>query len=202
VSNFDLLHPALQHHIVNSLGWRELRPFQDAVIPRLLAGDHQIVLAPTAGGKTEAADSGETFKPLSAELRQRNRDILGIRPDEFVWINLAARAGQAELGALLLRFAARKKVQPNLRLIIQAGGPITELVARYPEALGPAVLAGLMDIPFELTAEKRCAMYSMADVYVAARRDGDGPFEIEARLCELLVASSMPMMIAMGGVGN
>jgi ATP-dependent helicase Lhr and Lhr-like helicase len=52
VSNFDSLHPALQHHIVNSLGWRELRPFQDEVIPRLLAGEHQIVLAPTAGGKT------------------------------------------------------------------------------------------------------------------------------------------------------
>ena len=61
MTHFDLLHPALQHHIVNSLGWRELRPFQDAVIPRLLAGEHQIVLAPTAGGKTEAA----TFPVLS-----------------------------------------------------------------------------------------------------------------------------------------
>jgi len=55
VSNFDRLHPALQHHIVNSLGWRELRPFQEAVIPRILDGKHLIVLAPTAGGKTEAA---------------------------------------------------------------------------------------------------------------------------------------------------
>ncbi len=55
MSNFDLLHPALQHHIVNSLGWRELRPFQEAVIPPLLEGRHMIVLAPTAGGKTEAA---------------------------------------------------------------------------------------------------------------------------------------------------
>jgi hypothetical protein len=118
------------------------------------------------GGKTEAADAGETFKPLSAELRQRNRDILGIRPDEFVWINLAVRAREPELEALLLRFAARKKVQPNLRLIIQAGGPITELVARYPNALGPAVLAGLMDVPFELTPEKRCALYAVADLYV------------------------------------
>ena len=52
---FDELHPALQHHIVNSLGWRELRPFQERVIPAVLAGDHVIVLAPTAGGKTEAA---------------------------------------------------------------------------------------------------------------------------------------------------
>ena len=55
MSNFDQLHPALQHHIVNSLGWRELRPFQEAVIPRLLAGHHLIIVAPTAGGKTEAA---------------------------------------------------------------------------------------------------------------------------------------------------
>jgi len=55
VSNFDLLHPALQHQMVNGLGWRELRPFQDAVIPAILQGQHLIVLAPTAGGKTEAA---------------------------------------------------------------------------------------------------------------------------------------------------
>lgn len=55
MSNFEQLHPALQHHIVNSLGWRDLRPFQDAVIPSILAGQHLIVLAPTAGGKTEAA---------------------------------------------------------------------------------------------------------------------------------------------------
>ena len=55
MSNFEQLQPALQHHIVNSLGWRELRPFQDAVIPSILAGQHLIVLAPTAGGKTEAA---------------------------------------------------------------------------------------------------------------------------------------------------
>jgi len=55
VTNFDRLHPALQHHVVNSLGWRELRPFQEAVIPQVLDGKHLIVLAPTAGGKTEAA---------------------------------------------------------------------------------------------------------------------------------------------------
>lgn len=63
MSNFDQLHPALQHHIVNSLGWRELRPFQEAVIPPLLAGRHLIILAPTAGGKTEAA-----FFPIVSQM--------------------------------------------------------------------------------------------------------------------------------------
>lgn len=52
---FDLLHPGLQHHVVNSLGWRELRPFQEEVIPVILRGNHVVVVAPTAGGKTEAA---------------------------------------------------------------------------------------------------------------------------------------------------
>ena len=52
---FELLHPGLQHHVVNSLGWRELRPFQEEVIPIVLRGEHVLVIAPTAGGKTEAA---------------------------------------------------------------------------------------------------------------------------------------------------
>jgi hypothetical protein len=144
------------------------------------------------GGKTEAEEAGETFKPLSAELRQRNRDILGIRPDEFVWMNLSARAGQPELEALLLRFAARKKVQPNLRLTIQAGGAITELVARHPGVLGRETLAGVMDIPFELNAEKRCAMYAAADLYLAAGSEESDPFAAEARLCALLVGAALP----------
>jgi ATP-dependent Lhr-like helicase len=55
VSSFDQLHPALQYHVVNSLGWASLRPTQLAAIPPVLAGDHCLLLAPTAGGKTEAA---------------------------------------------------------------------------------------------------------------------------------------------------
>ncbi len=55
MSAFDALHPALQHHIVNSLGWRTLRPLQEKAIEWIIAGKHALMLAPTAGGKTEAA---------------------------------------------------------------------------------------------------------------------------------------------------
>jgi ATP-dependent Lhr-like helicase len=49
------LDPVLLHHIVNTLGWPDLRPLQrDAVAP-LIAGEDALLLAPTAGGKTEAA---------------------------------------------------------------------------------------------------------------------------------------------------
>ncbi len=45
----------MQQAIVSRLGWRSLRPVQEASIPPLLAGHDAIVLAPTAGGKTESA---------------------------------------------------------------------------------------------------------------------------------------------------
>ena len=55
MSAFERLDPLVQHHIVNSLGWRELRPLQEASIEPVLRGDHCLLLAPTAGGETEAA---------------------------------------------------------------------------------------------------------------------------------------------------
>lgn len=63
MSAFEKLHPALQYHIVNSLGWRSLRPFQEDVIPDVLSGKHMVILAPTAGGKTEAA-----FFPVASRI--------------------------------------------------------------------------------------------------------------------------------------
>jgi ATP-dependent helicase Lhr and Lhr-like helicase len=49
------LHPVLGHHIVNTLGWRSLRSLQEQAVEPLLAGSDALLLAPTAGGKTEAA---------------------------------------------------------------------------------------------------------------------------------------------------
>ena len=54
-SPFDRLHPLLRHHIVNSLGWTRLRPLQEQSIEAVLGGAHCLLIAPTAGGKTEAA---------------------------------------------------------------------------------------------------------------------------------------------------
>lgn len=51
----DLLHPAVLHHVVNTLGWPALRPLQEQSVAPVLAGRSALLLAPTAGGKTEAA---------------------------------------------------------------------------------------------------------------------------------------------------
>lgn len=55
------LDPAIEYHVVNSLGWPGLRPLQEASVAPVRAGDDCVLLAPTAGGKTEAA----TFSLLS-----------------------------------------------------------------------------------------------------------------------------------------
>jgi ATP-dependent helicase Lhr and Lhr-like helicase len=65
-SSQELLHPLLAHHIVNSLGWRSLRPLQQKAIEPILAKQHALVIAPTAGGKTEAA----VFPVLSRMLSE------------------------------------------------------------------------------------------------------------------------------------
>ena len=65
--SLDRLHPVIVHHLVNSLGWRELRPLQEHAVSPLLDGKDALLLAPTAGGKTEAA----IFPLLTAMESQR-----------------------------------------------------------------------------------------------------------------------------------
>jgi ATP-dependent Lhr-like helicase len=89
VTPFDRLHPALKHHVVNSLGWSDLRPFQHAVIDPVLAGRHLLILAPTAGGKTEAA----FFPVLSRMLTEgwQGLSVLYVCPIKALLNNLDAR---------------------------------------------------------------------------------------------------------------
>ena len=54
-SAFARFPPRLQEAIVSRLGWSSLRPVQELASHALLDGKNAIILAPTAGGKTEAS---------------------------------------------------------------------------------------------------------------------------------------------------
>ena len=88
-SSFDRLHPALQHHIVNSLGWTSLHPLQEQAIGPVLDGDHALLLAPTAGGKTEAA----VFPLLSRMLTEGwgGLSVLYVCPIKALLNNIESR---------------------------------------------------------------------------------------------------------------
>lgn len=83
------LHPALVHHIVNTLGWRSLRPLQERAIEPVLDGHDAVLLAPTAGGKTEAA----CFPLMSAMEEQRwtGLSVLYVCPLKALLNNLLPR---------------------------------------------------------------------------------------------------------------
>jgi len=89
VTGFDALHPAVQHHIVNSLGWRSLRPLQESAVDPILRGENAILLAPTAGGKTEAA----IFPVLSRMLSEdwSGLSVLYVCPIKALLNNLEPR---------------------------------------------------------------------------------------------------------------
>lgn len=86
---FDRLSPAMRYQIVNGLGFSELRPVQEQTIEQVVDGRNCVVLAPTAGGKTEAA-----FFPLLSMMDEedwRPISVLYVSPIRALLNNQEAR---------------------------------------------------------------------------------------------------------------
>lgn len=92
MSIFPRLHPRLQEAIAHRLGWTHLRPVQEQAGEAMLSGHNAVVLAPTAGGKTEAA----IFPALSMLLHDPPQGIgaLYIAPIKALLNNQSDRLGQ------------------------------------------------------------------------------------------------------------
>ncbi len=102
VSGLNALHPVLQHHLANTLQWPGLRPLQDSAVQPVLNGVDCLLLAPTAGGKTEAA----VFPLLSRMARGgwTGTSVLYVCPLRALLNNLHPRL--AEYSAWIGRSAA------------------------------------------------------------------------------------------------
>jgi ATP-dependent Lhr-like helicase len=91
VNTFARFAPRLQQAIVARLGWTSLRPVQEQAGQALLDGQNAIILAPTAGGKTEAS----MFPTLSTLMEDQPRGVgaLYIAPIKALLNNQADRLG-------------------------------------------------------------------------------------------------------------
>lgn len=91
-TGFAALHPVVQHHVANTLGWPDLRPLQGQAVRPLLDGHDALLLAPTAGGKTEAA----LFPLLSRAATEvwSGTSILYVCPLKALLNNLEPRVQQ------------------------------------------------------------------------------------------------------------
>ena len=91
MSAFSRFEPRLQDAIASRLGWTSLRPVQEEASNAILDGENAVVLAPTAGGKTEAS-----MFPTLSMLMAREPDGVGaiyIAPIKALLNNQADRLG-------------------------------------------------------------------------------------------------------------
>ena len=141
MSAFEQLHPAVQHHIVNSLGWRSLRPLQEQAIGPLTDGHHALLIAPTAGGKTEAA----VFPILSRMLNEHwtGQSVLYLCPLRALLNNLEPRLSRY-LGFVGRRVALwHGDVGPSARRRILDDPP--DLLLTTPESLEVMLVSPRVD---------------------------------------------------------
>ena len=91
MSVFARFPPRFQEAVVARLGWSSLRPVQEEAGEALLAGKNAVILAPTAGGKTEAS-----MFPAIANMVENQPDSVGvlyIAPIKALLNNQADRLG-------------------------------------------------------------------------------------------------------------
>lgn len=101
----------LQAAIVARLGWSSLRPVQELASEAILNGDNVIILAPTAGGKTEAS-----LFPLLAQLIENEPQGVGviyIAPIKALLNNQAQRLGMYTEMVGLSRFLWHGDIKPS-----------------------------------------------------------------------------------------
>ncbi len=161
----ERLHPLVRHHIVNDLGWPGLRPVQRATIAPILDGENLVVVAPTAGGKTEAA-----FFPILSEVAAEPLDglrVLYLSPIRALLNNQEARLQRyfGWLGASAAcwhgdtRPAARKRIRK---------GPPTCLMTT-PESL-ESILCSTLSAPEAFFRNVRWVVVDELHAFAASDR--------------------------------
>ncbi len=146
MTTFSRFPPRLQEAIVSRLGWTSLRPVQEEAGAALLEGDNAVILAPTAGGKTEAA-----IFPTVAMLLDHPADTIGalyIAPTKALLNNQEDRLGEYTEMVGLRRFvwhgdatAAQKKKFLN---------EPCELVMTTPESLEVMLISSTVPVAVEM----------------------------------------------------
>lgn len=140
-SAFARLHPVVQYHVVNSLRWPALRPLQEQAIPPLLAGEHALLLAPTAGGKTEAAVLPILSRMLTEEWR--GLSVLYICPIKALLNNLEPRL--AYLAGLVGRRVAVWHGDVGQGAKSRAESDLPDILLTTPESLEGLLIGSRRD---------------------------------------------------------
>jgi ATP-dependent Lhr-like helicase len=179
VSPVDKLDPLVQHHIVNTLGWRELRDLQELSIEPILQGDHCLLIAPTAGGKTEAA-----LLPVLSRICSENwppLSVLYICPLKALLNNLAVRLERYTTMVGRRSAVWHGDIPANARLKIRREPP--DILLTTPESL-EAMLVSAQPEGREMLRGARVAIIDEIHAFAADDR-GWHLLAVLERICRL-----------------
>ena len=142
-SVFGRFAPRLQEAIATRLGWTSLRPVQELAGAAILDGKNAVVLAPTAGGKTEAS-----MFPTVSLLLEHPADGVGaiyLAPIKALLNNQAERLGLYTEMVGLHRFLWHGDVTAPARKRFIAEP--AELLMTTPESLEVMLASSKVPIP-------------------------------------------------------
>lgn len=164
MTTFARFPPRLQEAIVSRLGWTSLRPVQELAGEALLDGKNAVVLAPTAGGKTEAA-----MFPALANLLVRQPEGIGVlyvAPIKALLNNQEERLGTYAEMVGLRRFVWHGDVSDHQkRRFVREPA---ELLLTTPESLEVMLVSSRSPVP-KLFADLR--MIVIDEVHALAGTD-------------------------------
>ncbi|WP_200373986.1 DEAD/DEAH box helicase [Thiocystis violacea] len=141
MSVFSRFAPRLQQAIVAQLGWTSLRAVQEDAGEALLAGDNAIILAATAGGKTEAA-----IFPMLSRFIEDPPDGVGalyIAPIKALLNNQSERLGRYTEMVGLRRFVWHGDISDAQRRGFRKAP--AELLLTTPESLEVMLVSPRVD---------------------------------------------------------
>lgn len=143
MNTFSRLAPRLQEAIVSRLGWTALRPVQEQAGQAILDGKNAVVLAPTAGGKTEAS-----VFPVLSQLCNDQPEAVGalyIAPIKALLNNQAERLGLYTEMVGMRRFVWHGDAKElDKRAFVQEPA---ELLMTTPESLEVMLISPRVPVP-------------------------------------------------------
>ncbi|MCY2966515.1 MAG: DEAD/DEAH box helicase [Planctomycetota bacterium] len=141
VNVFARLAPRLQQAIVSRLGWSSLRPVQELAGAELLEGKNAVILAPTAGGKTEAS----MFPTLSMLVEHESAGVgaIYVAPIKALLNNQSERLGLYTEMVGLRRFVWHGDTSSHERKQFLADP--AELLMTTPESLEVMLISPRVD---------------------------------------------------------
>jgi glycosyltransferase involved in cell wall biosynthesis len=135
---------------------------------------------------------------LSREERRSRRDALGLRADQFAFLNVSAMTYNKGVDLLIVAFCRLRQKYRDVALILKdqsnlygvtAAGLIADLARQLPQLLTADALASIHVVSSNLTLADLRLLYGSADAYVSPyRAEGFNLPPLEAAACGLPVA--------------